>query len=319
VLNLDNRHPDPPSIDGVIPRFDAVMVSIAVHLLLMLLVLWVSTLSWLQPQAQAAAIEPVRVEPRSRMQPFILVEPRVDLEALRAPLNAPLSDKDRVAQTRERPPTPTKIQPFSRGNTPEYIESQPSARARGQGPTPEPSVSSQGSNGTERQGREASATPPVPPSAEPQFRNESAGSGGRTSPPGGSLGEVLRNLNKYVQNQQFENPQGGASDFGSTIQFDTKGVEFGPWLRRFVAQVKRNWFVPYAAMSLKGNVVLTFNVHKNGAITDLTVVRPSTIGAFTNAAFNALAASNPTQPLPPEYPADRAFFTVTFYYNESPP
>ena len=29
--------------------------------------------------------------------------------------------------------------------------------------------------------------------------------------------------------------------------------------------------------------------------------------------------SNPTEPLPPEYPSEKAFFTVTFYYNESPP
>ena len=28
---------------------------------------------------------------------------------------------------------------------------------------------------------------------------------------------------------------------------------------------------------------------------------------------------SPTQPLPPEYPSDHAFFTVTFYYNETPP
>ena len=25
-----------------------------------------------------------------------------------------------------------------------------------------------------------------------------------------------------------------------------------------------------------------------------------------------------TEPLPPEYPDDKAFFTVTFFYNESP-
>jgi hypothetical protein len=31
-----------------------------------------------------------------------------------------------------------------------------------------------------------------------------------------------------------------------------------------------------------------------------------------------LLSSNPTQPLPPEYPDDKAFFTVTFYYNEVP-
>jgi TonB family protein len=72
-------------------------------------------------------------------------------------------------------------------------------------------------------------------------------------------------------------------------------------------------------MSFKGNVVLTFNVHKDGAITDLTVRRPSHIEAFTHSAYNALVSSNPTQPLPEEYPAPEAFFTVTFYYNEAPP
>jgi len=82
--------------------------------------------------------------------------------------------------------------------------------------------------------------------------------------------------------------------------------------------VKRNWFVPYAAMSLKGHVVITFNVHKDGRITDLQVLRPSDVSAFNNAALNALATSNPTMALPPEYPSDKAFFTVTFYYNESP-
>ena len=56
-----------------------------------------------------------------------------------------------------------------------------------------------------------------------------------------------------------------------------------------------------------------------GTISDLNVVGPCPIDAFNNAAVGALAGSNPTQPLPPEYPADKAFFTVTFFYNEAPP
>jgi TonB family protein len=116
----------------------------------------------------------------------------------------------------------------------------------------------------------------------------------------------------------FDNPQGGVGQFGPEIQFDTKGVEFGPWIRRFIAQVKRNWFVPYAAMSMSGHVVIQFNVHRNGSITDLTVVGPSAIEAFNTAAYGALRSSNPTQPLPPAYPAEQAFFTVTFFYNETP-
>jgi hypothetical protein len=51
----------------------------------------------------------------------------------------------------------------------------------------------------------------------------------------------------------------------------------------------------------------------------LQVVAPSSVEAFTTAAFNALRLSNPTLPLPAEYPADRAFFTVTFHYNEGRP
>jgi hypothetical protein len=42
------------------------------------------------------------------------------------------------------------------------------------------------------------------------------------------------------------------------------------------------------------------------------------VGAFNSAAFGALATSNPTAPLPPEYPSEKAFFTVTFFYNEEP-
>jgi TonB family protein len=144
------------------------------------------------------------------------------------------------------------------------------------------------------------------------------GGGGRPA-QSGSLGEALKNLQRYTERAGFDNPQGGNAGLGPSIQFDTKGVEFGPWIRRFIAQIKRNWFVPYAAMSLRGHSVITFNVHKDGSITDITVVAPSDIDAFNNAAFNALAASNPTQPLPPEYPSDKAFFTVTFFYNEAPP
>ena len=110
----------------------------------------------------------------------------------------------------------------------------------------------------------------------------------------------------------------GSGDAQGLIQFDSKGVDFGPWLRRFVAQVKRNWFVPQAAMIMKGHVVITFNIHRNGAITDIEVKQPSSIESFNIAAVNALMSSNPTQPLPPNIPSDSAFFTVTFLYNEDP-
>jgi len=135
---------------------------------------------------------------------------------------------------------------------------------------------------------------------------------------GGGLSGAMRDVGRYVPEQIFNNPQGGGQ-FGEAIQFDTKGVEFGPWVRRFLAQVRRNWFIPYAAMSLRGHVAVSFNVHKDGTITDVVVARSCTVEVFNESSYKAVAASNPTVPLPPEYPDEKALITISFHYNETPP
>ena len=71
-------------------------------------------------------------------------------------------------------------------------------------------------------------------------------------------------------------------------------------------------------MTFHGHVVVTFNIHKDGTITDVAILQPASIDGFNKAAFGAITGSSPTEPLPPEYPSDKAFFTVTFYYNEDP-
>jgi TonB family protein len=146
----------------------------------------------------------------------------------------------------------------------------------------------------------------------------------RTSEPRGPavgvIADAIRNARRYAQQENFGNLRGGQDQtVGESIQFDSKGVEFGPWLARFVAQVRSNWMIPQAAMSMRGHVAITFFVHKDGRITDVTVAKPSAVDAFTLSGRNAILTSNPTIPLPPEYPDDRCFFTVTFYFNESPP
>ena len=106
---------------------------------------------------------------------------------------------------------------------------------------------------------------------------------------------------------------------GATIQFDTKGVEFGPWLRRFVAQVRRNWFVPQAAMAFRGHVVLQFNIHETARSPTSSSCSRRRSTRSTAPPSTRSSGRIPTAPLPPEYPSDKAFFTVTFYYNEEPP
>jgi TonB family protein len=243
------------------------------------------------------------------------VAPKVDIETKVPPKLAELSDKNRRAQTIERAPAPKNNVAFSRGNSPEKVEAdapgkpdeaEPASPPPG-APNPSPAAPSNPN----------ALTLPDAPNAT-ITKNDDVSKNGARGPAVGVLSEAIRNVQRYSKGDSLQNVQGDG-DFGPSIQFDTKGVEFGPWLRRFVAQIRRNWFVPYAAMSLHGHVVLTFFVHKDGTISDLQVLRPSSIDAFTNSAYNAIKSSNPTMPLPPEYPDDKAFFTVTFYFNENPP
>src|SRR5437762_7798702 len=317
-FDFEDYHPDISPVGRAISWREGVLISIIVHLAMIIFLLLAPRLFPYDPaaaRARALLLQQQRPQQQTR---FVFVQPRIDRPAPKPPPLAENSDQDRVAQARDRAPKPTNPLPFSRGNSPERVEQELRQTPRGQGPAPDPAAGQQAQapeNQTPKVPESESALQ-LPPQKPPVPQN---GATGRSAVAGGNLGEALRNLQRYVQRDQFENPQGGGGQFGPEIQFDTKGVEFGPWIRRFVAQVKRNWFIPYAAMSMKGHVVITFNVHKDGAITDLAVVGPCPIDSFNNAAFGALAASNPTQPLPPEYPADKAFFTVTFFYNETPP
>lgn len=326
-FDFEDGHPDYARVPSALTAREGVLLSIIVHLIAILLMVIVPKTQWWQARQEAARAaaearqqELLRQLPRENRR-FVFVQPRVEMTPQAPPPpEAPLADRDRTAVTRERAPVPTNPQPYSRGNTSDFVEpSPPPQMARNRAPRSQQSSPSESPAGeSPTPATQADNALRLPESGnQPAHREDASGRAGQRPSP---LGEALQNLSRYAEQAALENPNGGQSGaFGPAIQFDTKGVEFGPWIRRFIAQVKRNWFVPYAAMSLKGHVVITFNVHKTGAITDLTVVGPSGVESFNHAAFNALATSNPTEPLPPEYPSDQAFFTVTFYYNEPVP
>lgn len=316
-LEFDDSRPDITRVGSALSWRSGVLMSAAVHAAAVVLLVQAPGLTRKLAPLRA---QPVVVDEPPRSERFVFVQPRVDEIAPAPPPQAEASDADRVRRSPERAKEPTNPLPFSRGNTRERVEQLEQQAARGRGEAPEPVGKAAREEPPPAPRSDAPPLPesrsalqlPVPAPPAPQ-----AGIRGPRPMSGGSLGDALRNLQRYVQRDQFENSQGGGT-FGPAIQFDTKGVEFGPWVRRFIAQVKNNWLIPYAAMTASGRVVVTFNVHKNGSITDLAVVGPSPVTAFNSAAYGALASSNPTASLPVEYPSDKAFFTVTFFYNEEP-
>jgi TonB family protein len=303
LFDFDDRYRDIEPVGSAINRRDGVAVSIGFHIAVFAVLIFLPELLPQRQQATEVPLEQQRPEDAPR---FVFVQPKMDLPPLRRPDRAEMSDVDRSARTPDKAPEMTNPLPAARGNSTERTEASLEEKMRGEGPAPQPAPPAP----------PVETPSPTDPRTDPQMAMMQRP---QVQPPaGGSLGEALKNLQKYVQNESFNNQKGQTQEFGP-LQFDTKGVEFGPWIRRFVSQVRRNWFVPMAAMTMRGRVVITFNVHRNGAISDVTVIRPSEIESFNTAAVNALLASNPTTALPPEYPDDRAFFTVTFFYNENPP
>jgi TonB family protein len=107
---------------------------------------------------------------------------------------------------------------------------------------------------------------------------------------------------------------------GTVHPLDPKGVDFGAWVQVVQAQLKRNRPVPMAAaISAKGSVQVAFDVLKDGTIEHIVILKKADFGPFNSAACLTMKKSNPTSPLPPEYPADRCRFVVTFRYGQPPP
>jgi TonB family protein len=308
-FDFDERYQDENVVGSAINRRDGFVVSVVVHTLIAVALILVPTLELfkMSPEELEARQEELRRQQEQERPRFVFVEPRVDIPALRAPDRGQLSDLDRQAQARQRAPQPENPLPFNQGNSAEQVEAE-NERRKG------PETEIQPTTEPPRPQPEEQLAQVLPP-ADLGIRRSPESS----RPAPGALGDALRNLQRYVQNETFNNPQGGQDTPGASIQFDTKGVEFGPWLRRFVARVRRAWFIPMAAYTMNGHVVIQFNIHRNGTITDVAVVKPSNIESFTIAAYNAIVGASPVDPLPPEYPSDQAFFTVTFYYNEQPP
>src|SRR5687767_1476586 len=285
-LDFDDHHPDTPHLPPAFSRLERMLMTVVAYLVIVIAFL-VMPASWFAPRE----LQPLNQLPPQDDVTFVMMEP---LKERVAPpkIHADASDLDRQAATRERAPVPENPAPFSRGNTPDKVEGAP------------PAEPPKGNNGA------AESPPPpdvpviLPPTAAP------AGT------PGEGLANSLRNLQRTLRNENFSNENGGQTQQDAQISFDSKGVDFGWWLRRFVAQVKGNWFIPQAAMILKGRVVITINIHRNGTITDVTVIQSSGLQSLDTSAVNALKSSNPTVALPAEYPEDKVLFTVTFLYNQ---
>ena len=210
LFDLDDLRPAAPRVPAAISRREGVLLSLVAHGATALLIIF--------PPFHGAALAKPTVVLTEPAVTFVQMSPRIDRTAM-AVRPPEASDRDRRSTTPERPKTADNPMPFSRGETAEKTQGAPDEKPARSETTVAPPIE-----------RTAEAPAPAP------------------TPSAADLSGALRDLQRYLKDQNFDNRRGGLTDQEPDIQFDAKGVEFGPWIRRFIAQLKRNWLIPTNAM-----------------------------------------------------------------------
>ena len=198
-FDFDDRYSDIQPVGSAINRRDGVALAVVLHAAIVAVVL-------LAPEYLPAPEQPAEViqqmRPREEAPTFVFVQPRVEMPALRESPRPEISDLDRSARSPLKAPSLDNPLPMARGNSRERTEAAPEERMRGEGPAPQPAPP-------------APQSAPETPTAADE-RNAQMAMMQRPEmrpPPGGSLGDALRNLQKYVQNESFSNQTGQAQEF----------------------------------------------------------------------------------------------------------
>jgi TonB family protein len=104
---------------------------------------------------------------------------------------------------------------------------------------------------------------------------------------------------------------------GVDVLSDTKGVDFGPYLKGVVKQVRDNWYhlIPECAERMKGKLAIEFAITKEGKVAGMKLVASSGATTLDRPAWGSITASNPFPPLPNEFTGPFLALRVRFYYN----
>lgn len=307
---------------------EAFLSSVILHLLLIIFIL-------VSPK-----LFPRRLDRNVRNADLTVADQKKDLgflalpkdyqKLLRKPKTPIPSDKDRIAQGKAPKIAPKGLQaPYSEGNTKQLEQSAPAG-------VPQPPV-------------HQVATPPVPPPQPPpppQENNEVAKlqlpQSNSEARPKRSLQEISEGLEvpgfsvkksieqarmsgSYGQGGQggdslrnFDNRQANFSVEEPTILSDTLGVDFGSWLRLVYYRVRDNWYavIPELIRSgTKGKVIIIFDIHSNGRIDNLQVVRSSGLSPYDRAAVSSLKLSEPFPSFPHAFKGELLTLQFSYLYN----
>jgi|SRR5271165_4221055 len=302
-------------------RREAAWISIIVHLILIILLAkieWIEKyLPWHTPVARRSL---------TTGKDLTYLELPTDLQKPQQRPNANIaSDKNRVATTRHPEldvkelrkilATPPPGAPGS--SAPQVAQQQPAQSAGG---------FAQNQNQPAPQAQQPPQIAQLQTPEKPNIQNEFSKYGGSMS-----AGSAIQEATRAAAARRGGGGQGNGGDFGLgtgahgrqlgnlEVLSDTMGVDFGPYLKRVLHDVRENWYtaIPESAQWKKGRLTIEFAITKDGRVAGMKLVATSGDDPLDRAAWAGITGSDPFPPLPSEFGGQYLALRFTFFYNPS--
>ena len=242
------------------------------------------------------------------------------------PKPAPLSDKNRIAESRK--PTLDK-------KTLEQLEAMrragpPNPRPEAL-PSPAPSVPAPPTP-------QVAQAPPAPPAQPLPQNQQSQIEAPRPAPtrPDFNTGHstVGQDLQQLARQARGSGQFGGDSGANAPMQHpgeqgkvevlsDTMGWNYGPYLQRVIFDTKRAWYpiIPEAAqppLLKQGVVAIRFKIFPDGSVKEMHLDGPSGDVSLDRAAWGGITGAAPYPPIPKEFKGQFLELRFYFLYNIPP-
>jgi TonB family protein len=300
----------------------AVVVSIVLHALILLYFI-----AFYRPVTKDAPAPPI-----ARYVELIRQNPN-DKEFTQAPgpkiehpvsPDAAFSNANRKAST----PNPTGDQPTQRPGDGSKLYTPPKPPPGQQQSAPSPSQ--QAANAAQQQQQQASAAPPPSTTSQApstlQYRQPSQASAAGPVNWRNAIKEVgkVASLGGGQQGFDLNGANGGDKGFAQDgpLSFESQWYDWGEYAEGMVNRIRVNWYsnMPHLIQTgLKGVVTIRFTIHRDGSITDVTILSSSGVPPYDFAAKKGIELSSPLNPLPKDFPNDTERVTAMFYYNQELP
>ena len=307
---------------------EGIWISVIAHLVVFWFLFYGPRVLWHQPRV----VNPADVL-KNRDLTYLNLPPDA-LKNVRPKPQAPLSDKNRVAQA-EHPTLDRKtlqeLQAMRRAGPPMPTPTPPQ-------PSPQPAAQPQQPPEQAPQRAQAQPRRPDQPSLPMQPVPQSPLQAAKPAPtkPNFNTGEAPGEAIRQALESAARNPGTSSGDYGANapsehpamsagvdVLSDTMGVDFGPYLNRVVAATYRSWLpiIPESArppLDKQGKVGIRFKIYPDGSVKSMILEFPSGDVSLDRAAWGGITGASPYPPLPREFKGPFLELRFGFFYNVDP-